>query len=70
MATKWEVTSQNQRDELTDGGRFEPHMEINFRTIPEGIRGQVIVPVRLYNVDYVRSLIDPMVENMQAIQSL
>lgn len=70
MAVNWEVVSQRQTEELTPQGSFEANMEINFRTIPEHIPGQVKVPLRLYTGDYVRSVIDPLAETMQSVQKL
>lgn len=70
MATNWRVTSQAQRDELTDGGSFEPHMEVNFRTIPEDVAGQIKVPMRLYKAEYVASEIDRVVATMKEVQNL
>ena len=70
MATDWEVTSQRQVDELTQQGSFEPVMEVNFRTLPEHIPGQIKVPLRLYGAGYVRTEVDSAVAKIKAVQSL
>lgn len=70
MATNWRITNQTPRDELTDGGSFEPHMEISFRTIPEDTAGQIKVPMRLYTPENVRQLIDQYVDTVKAVNEL
>jgi hypothetical protein len=70
MATDWQVTAQRQTDVLTPQGTFETVMEVNFQTIPEGITGQVSIPLRVYEADYVASQIDNRVAAIKAVQSL
>lgn len=70
MATDWQVTAQRQTDVLTPQGTFETVMEVNFQTIPEGITGQVVIPLRVYEADYVASQIDARVAAIKAVQSL
>lgn len=70
MATDWRVTAQRQTDVLTAQGTFEPTMEVNFETLPEGITGQVSVPLRIYSADTVQSLIEQRVADIKAVQSL
>lgn len=70
MATDWQVTAQRQVDELTAQGTFETMMEVNFQTIPEGITGQIKVPIRLYEPDYVASQIDGRVAAIKAVHNL
>lgn len=70
MATDWRVTAQRQTDQLTPQGTFETVMEVNFETIPDGITGQVVIPLRAYDADYVASAIDARVATIKAVQSL
>jgi hypothetical protein len=70
MATDWQVTAQRQTDILTPQGVFETVMEVNFQTIPEGITGQVVIPLRVYEADYVASQIDNRVAAIKAVQRL
>lgn len=70
MATEWRVTAQRQTDRLTPQGTFESVMEVNFETTPEGITGQLIVPLRVYTPDFVASEIDNRVAAIKAVQSL
>lgn len=70
MATEWRITGQRQSDVLTSGGTFDPSMEINFETIPEGIPGMVTVSLRIYDADTVRSLIEQRVAAIKAVQDL
>lgn len=70
MATDWVITSQRQTDILTPAGTFDPSMEVNFQTVPEGINAQVTVSLRNYTEDYVRSLIDQRVMAIKAVQNL
>lgn len=70
MATKWTVVNQVPRDELLTTGSFESGWEVYYKTVPEGINGSVWVPKRLYDADYVRSLIDAEVDQLKAIQDL
>lgn len=70
MATTWRILAQRQIDNLTPQGTFEPSMQIDFETIPEGIAGQVVVPLRQYTEQFVRESIDSRVGVMQAVQNL
>lgn len=70
MATNWRVTTQRQIDQLTPQGSFEPAMEVHFETVPDGIPGQITVPMRQYTADFVREEIDRRVGTVQAIQNL
>lgn len=70
MATEWRVTTQRQVDELLDSGSFEPYMEVNFEVYPEGTKGQVKIPLRIYDQETVRSLIDQRVATIKAVQAL
>lgn len=70
MATNWKVVSQVPRDELLATGSFESGWDVYYETIPEGVRGNVWVPKRLYTADYVRDQIDQEVSALQAIQGL
>jgi hypothetical protein len=70
MATDWQVTAQRQTDVLTPQGTFETVMEVNFQTIPEGITGQVVIPLRVYEADYVATQIDNRVAAIKAVQQL
>lgn len=70
MATDWQVTAQRQTDILTPQGTFETVMEVNFATIPEGITGQVVIPLRVYEADYVATQIDNRVAAIKAVQNL
>lgn len=70
MATDWKVTTQRQVDILTPQGSFEPSMEINFETVPEGIQGQVTVTLRNYTAENVATLLDARVAAIKAVQGL
>lgn len=70
MATNWRVTAQRQGSNLTPQGTFDDVMEVSFETIPEGVTGLVVIPVRLYEPDYVASQIDARVSQIQAVQAL
>lgn len=70
MATEWQITSQRQVDILTPQGAFEPSMEVNFETLPEGIQGQITVSLRSYTADAVRSAIDARVRAIKEVQAL
>lgn len=70
MATTWRITAQRQADVLTPQGTFDSVMEINFETIPEGIPGQVIVPLRVYSADYVANQVENRVAAIKAVQAL
>lgn len=70
MATNWRVTGQRQIDDLTANGSFEPAMEVNYETIPDGVQGMVKVPLRYYTADFVRAEIDKRVNEIQSVQNL
>lgn len=70
MATDWVITSQRQTDRLLSDGTFDPTMEINFETQPEGIKGQVVVSWRNYTPDNVRGMIDARVAAIKEVQNL
>lgn len=70
MAAEWTVGPQRQTDILTPQGTFDTSMEVSFTVLPEGITGQVTVPLRLYTQDYVRDLIQARVDAIKAVASL
>jgi hypothetical protein len=70
MAQEWRVTAQRQTDILTPQGTFETSMEVTFEVLPEGITGQVTVPLRLYTEDYVRDLIQARTDAIKAVARL
>lgn len=70
MAQEWRVTAQRQTDILTPQGTFETSMEVTFEVLPEGITGQVTVPLRLYTEDYVRDLIQSRTDAIKAVARL
>jgi hypothetical protein len=70
MATDWRVVSQRQTDVLTPAGTFESSMEVSFEVMPEGTSGQVVVPLRIYDVDTVASLIQQRVNSIKAVAGL
>lgn len=70
MATNWEVTTQRQGEELNGAGVFVPVMEIHFATIPEGIPGNIKVPLNIYTAEYVAQQIDSLVARIKAVQTL
>jgi hypothetical protein len=71
MAMDWQVTGQHQETRLRPGGQgFEPVWVISYQTFPELIAGNVEVPERLYNEEYVRDTIDRLVKTNKAIHGL
>jgi hypothetical protein len=45
-------------------------MEVTFEVLPEGITGQVTVPLRLYTEDYVRDQIQARTDAIKAVARL
>lgn len=70
MAATWRVVTQRSQEQLTADGRFEPVKIVTFEVLPEGITSSVTVSDRLYSADYVRGLIEPIVDRMKAVHAL
>lgn len=70
MAAGWRVVAQRSQDTLSAQGTFEAVWVITYVTDPEGITGTVTVPARLYDEEYVRDLIEGIVQKNKAIQNL
>lgn len=70
MAQDWRVGPQRQTDVLSPQGNFVTSMEVSFEVLPEGITGQVTVPLNVYTPEYVRDLIQARVDAIKAVQAL
>lgn len=69
MAENYQVIGQIHRVELQPNGQFLPVVLVTFR-IPSGATNQVTIPQSQYNVEYVRSQIAPLADEMIAVESL
>jgi hypothetical protein len=70
MATTWRTLGQRQESAITDQGAFEEVMVVSFETVPGQVKGSVTIPMRFYNADYVRDVIEDRVGNINAVGSL
>lgn len=70
MADYWRVVSQQQRENLTPQGTFEPTWYVTYELLPEGVQGTVVIPQRLYTEDYVRDAIEQAAAVNRAVHNL
>jgi hypothetical protein len=70
MATTWRILSQRQESAINDQGAFEEVMVVSFETVPGQVKGAVTIPMRFYNADYVRDVVEDRVGNINAVGSL
>lgn len=69
MAGKWTVVRQQQSERLVPGGTFESIVTITFQ-LASGTIGSVVIPSRLYSVEYAQGVIDKQASTMAAIENL
>lgn len=68
--TRWRVTSDTQRAELSKDGAFTEVREIAFEMLASGKTGSVIIPVRNYTVEEVAARIQEYADRIGAIDGL
>lgn len=68
--TRWRIVNDVSREDLTPGGTFQTVREITFEHLATGRTGTVIVPVRLYTADYVRTVVSEAVAHIAAVADL
>lgn len=69
MASNWRVVSQRQSENLTPQGTFEQVVTVTFE-LASGTQGKVIIPLRMYSEEYVRSQVSERAEQMAAVEEL
>lgn len=70
MAADYEITSQQQGNDLDVSGALIDVMRVNFVVIPEQVAGSVTVPLRNYNPETVAAAIQPQVDLIKAVAAL
>lgn len=69
MADGWHVTSQQQRNAMLPGGRFEEVVDVHFLTT-HGVAGTVTVPLGVFNAEEVKRRVDERVAQIDAVHNL
>lgn len=70
MAVNYEVTSQQQSQNLDASGALVDVMRVNYIVIPEGVAGSVTVPLKDYGPETVAAAIEPQVALVKSVAAL
>lgn len=70
MAQDYEITSQQQGNDLDVSGALIDVMRVNFVVIPEQVAGSVTVPLSKYNAETVAAAIEPQVATIKSVAAL
>lgn len=70
MAMGWRVTNQRTQDNLNQQGTFEQVWIVTFTVEPEGVVGQVTIPVRFYTAEYVAAEIEKQAAAIKEVHAL
>lgn len=69
MPTPYQVIAQRQQTSINAANQFVRQWEITF-TIPSGATGTVDIPNAQYSAEYIHSVIQPVADQMAAVEKL